>query len=228
MERPVSNRGTIQLTVDALENTKAPIKLGFKDMTYAVKGRILLNNVTGYVLPGHTHYIMGASGAGKTTMLNAIAGRIKRDKHHVLMGGEVMLNDSIEVNGNNFGKFGGYVMQDDILYEFFTVQQCLTFAARLKLSKLSFDEQDRRVKEIAKNMGLIKCFNTQCGSVHRKTISGGERKRVSIAIEMVSDPSLLILDEPTSGLDSFKSLEIASLLFKLARDEGKTIISTIH
>ena len=77
-------------------------------------------------------------------------------------------------------------------------------------------------------MGLIKCFNTQCGSVHRKTISGGERKRVSIAIEMVSDPSLLILDEPTSGLDSFKSLEIASLLFKLARDEGKTIISTIH
>jgi ABC-type multidrug transport system ATPase subunit len=67
-------------------------------------------------------------------------------------------------------------------------------------------------------MGLTKCLYTQTGSVTRKTISGGERKRTSIAIELVSDPSLLILDEPTSGLDSFKSIEVALILFKLARN----------
>ena len=67
-------------------------------------------------------------------------------------------------------------------------------------------------------MGLKKCLDTQTGSISRKTISGGERKRTSIAIELVSDPSLLILDEPTSGLDSFKSIEVALILFKLARD----------
>lgn len=77
-------------------------------------------------------------------------------------------------------------------------------------------------------MGLLKCFDTLCGSVHKKTISGGERKRTAIAIELISDPSLLILDEPTSGLDSFKTLEVVRILYKLSRDYGKTIIATIH
>lgn len=228
MERPVSGRGTFELARHAMKQGSAPIKLSFQNMSYTVKGRKILNSVTGYALPGHTHYIMGATGAGKTTMLNAIAGRINQDSNCVLEGGKVMINDAVEVTCANFGKYGGYVMQEDILFEFFTVKECLTFAARLKLSHLSFGEQDARVNKVMNDMGLVKCANTQAGTTSRKTISGGERKRTCIAIELISDPSLLILDEPTSGLDSFKSIEICRLLFDLARMYGKTIIATIH
>jgi len=84
------------------------------------------------------------------------------------------------------------------------------------------------VNQVAEDLGLVKCFNTLVGSPLKKTISGGERKRVSIGVEMISDPSLLMLDEPTSGLDSFKSLELLKLLYEFARFRGKTIIATIH
>lgn len=139
-----------------------------------------------------------------------------------------MLNDQVELTAQNFGKYGGYVMQDDILFEFFTVEEALTFAARLKLDHMTKEQQDIQVRYTATEMGLIKCYNTLCGSVHKKTISGGERKRTAIAIELISDPSLLILDEPTSGLDSFKTLEVVRILYKLSRDYGKTVIATIH
>jgi ABC-type multidrug transport system ATPase subunit len=124
------------LARNAIKTAGTPIKVTFKDMSYTVKGKKILNCITGYALPGHTHYIMGASGAGKSTLLNAIAGRINRNSSANLTG-KIMLNDTIEISSSNFGKYGGYVMQDDILFEYFTVKECLTFAARLKLSHLS-------------------------------------------------------------------------------------------
>ena len=104
-----------------------------------------------------------------------------------------------------FGKIGAYVMQDDVLYQYFTVREALTFAARLKL-KMTKEEQDKRVEKLIKDLGLQNAANTVCGTPMRKTISGGEWKRTAIGVEMITDPPLIILDEPTSGLDSFKSL----------------------
>lgn len=98
-------------------------------------------------------------------------------------------------------------MQDDILFSHFTVREALVFAARLKL-KTPEAEQDRLVERIIFELGLTMQANSQIGDVRRKVLSGGERKRASIGVELVSDPSIILLDEPTSGLDSFKSQSI--------------------
>ena len=118
-------------------------------------------------------------------------------------------------------------MQDDILFGHFTCLEALTFSARLRLTTPE-KEQDALVEKIIKELGLYHVKDSQIGSVHRKVLSGGERKRTSIGVELVSDPSLIMLDEPTSGLDSFKARSICKLLHDLARKKGKTIVATIH
>lgn len=102
----------------------------------------------------------------------------------------------------------------------------MTFAARLKL-KTSLKDQDERVEQVLKELSLGPVSNTLIGGTFHKTLSGGERKRVAIGVELITDPSLILLDEPTSGLDSFRTLQIVKLLKRLAR-KGKTVISTIH
>jgi len=102
-------------------------------------------------------------------------------------------------------------MQDDVLFAFFTVKEALTFAARLRL-KISEEEQDARIEKLIHDLGLEKCQNTICGSIQKKTISGGERKRTAIGVELITDPSCILLDEPTSGLDSFMAKSICKLL----------------
>jgi len=209
-----------------MTKTVTPIKLSFTDLTYTVRvksskmerqnqgakkyrNETILKGVSGYALPGQTHYIMGASGAGKTTLLNALSGRIKVDRW-------AKLNDAIPLTASSFARFGAYVMQDDILFEYFTVREALEFAANLKL-RISAQERKERVDEIIKELGLGKCQHTQIGSEMRKTISGGERKRTSIGVELITDPSLIVLDEPTSGLDSVKATGIIQTLHNLAR-----------
>jgi ABC-type multidrug transport system ATPase subunit len=118
-------------------------------------------------------------------------------------------------------------MQDDILFALFTVREALTFAARLKL-KVSIEEQDKKVEDIIMDLGLSGVSQSLIGNERRKVLSGGERKRTSIGVELISDPSVILLDEPTSGLDSFKALGIVKLLNEMARKRGKTVCSTIH
>ena len=117
-------------------------------------------------------------------------------------------------------------MQDDILFEYFTPREAIRFAARLKLN-IPKREQDQRVDELVKELGLAQVADSQIGSQVRKVISGGERKRTAIGVELITDPSLIMLDEPTSGLDSFKAYQIVNMLKKRAR-KGRTIIATIH
>jgi len=131
------------------------------------------------------------------------------------------------MTGELFGMYGSYVMQDDVLFNYFTVEEALTFAARLRL-KYSTKEQDRCVRQLLNDLGLTKCANTIIGGELKKTISGGERKRTSIGVELVTDPSFIMLDEPTSGLDSFMAKSICKLLQELASKKGKCVIATIH
>lgn len=109
----------------------------------------------------------------------------------------------------------------------FTPLEALQFAANLKLGHMTQEQRDEKVKSLIKELGLEDCQHTLIGSVMRKTISGGERKRTAIGVELITDPSLILLDEPTSGLDSFKAVTIVKLLKKLA-SQGKTVIATIH
>mmetsp|Transcript_40623 Transcript_40623/g.29238 ORF Transcript_40623/g.29238 Transcript_40623/m.29238 type:complete len:169 (+) Transcript_40623:453-959(+) len=168
---------------------------------------------------------MGASGAGKTSLLNIISKRASM-KPGQSMEGKVCINDK-EIDKESFSKYSCYIMQDDILFEHFTVRQSLEFSAGLRLAHLSREKQLEKVQETLKDLGLEGCADTKVGSTENKGLSGGERKRLAIAYELIVDPALILLDEPTSGLDSFKSTNLCKVLNKLAR-RGKTVIATIH
>ena len=138
MDRKNSCRTTLDATRSALEINSLPVKVSFQNIKCSVKGTTILNDVTGYALPCHTHYIMGASGAGKTTLLNVLADRVPTSAR---VSGKVEMNDCVPLlKSGHFGKYGAYVMQDDTLYEYFTVAECLRFAARLKLGHLTKHE----------------------------------------------------------------------------------------
>ena len=169
---------------------------------------------------------MGASGAGKTSLLNLLSDRVAI-KPGMQVQGKIMLNDKYELNQDVFSSYASYVMQDDVIFEYFTVEEALTFAARLKLN-CSTEEQDMRVQELIEELGLTSCKDTPVGSILKKTISGGERKRTAIGVELVTDPKCILLDEPTSGLDSFTAVRIVRALQTIARKKNKTIVSTIH
>lgn len=102
-------------------------------------------------------------------------------------------------------------MQDDVIFPYFTVREAMTFAARLRL-RVSEKEQELKVEGLIHELGLTKCADTIVGSVLKKTISGGERKRTAIGVELITDPSVILLDEPTSGIDSFMAKTICKLL----------------
>lgn len=126
----------------------------------------------------------------------------------------------------NFSALSAYVQQDDILFQTMTVRECLEFAAKLKLQG-TYDDKIRRVEEIIKELRLNKCQNTKIGGPLIKGVSGGERKRTSIGVELITDPQLIFLDEPTTGLDSFTATSVMETLRDLAMT-GRTVVSTIH
>ena len=141
--------------------------------------------------------------------------------------GKITVNGSDKDKLANFSAFSAYVQQDDILFQTMTVRECLEFAARLKLSG---DEAEKvtRVNYIIATLKLTKCQNTRIGGPLVKGVSGGERKRTSIGVELITDPSLIFLDEPTTGLDSFTATSVMETLGDLARYQKRTVISTIH
>lgn len=117
-------------------------------------------------------------------------------------------------------------MQDDVLFETFTCYECLYFAAKLRLNRTE-DIIVERIEELIKQLGLEKCRNTIVGNVMVKGLSGGEKKRTAIAVELITNPKVIFFDEPTSGLDSFTTLKLVKLMKEQAM-KGKMIISTIH
>ncbi len=108
-----------------------------------------------------------------------------------------------------------------------TVKECLEFAAKLKLEG-DIGSKIARVNLLIQDLKLSKCANTRIGGPLVKGVSGGERKRTSIGVELITDPSLIFLDEPTTGLDSFTATNVMEILGDLARKENRTVVSTIH
>mmetsp|Transcript_16404 Transcript_16404/g.11545 ORF Transcript_16404/g.11545 Transcript_16404/m.11545 type:complete len:186 (+) Transcript_16404:278-835(+) len=171
-----------------------------KDKNEGDKLTPIIRGTSGTVIPGTLLSIIGASGAGKTTLLNYLSGRdistnLKKD-------GDVFVNGVNKKEVKNFSAFSAYVQQDDILFQTMTVRECLEFAAKLKLPGPIPAKIDR-VNALIKRLKLTKCQNTRIGGPLVKGVSGGERKRTSIGVELITDPNLIFLDEPTTGLDSW-------------------------
>ena len=180
--------------------------------------------MSGCVLPGHFLSIIGASGAGKTTLLNYLSGRLVSENLNIT--GDIKVNgrDKKEVPG--YRVFSAYVQQDDVLFQTMTVKECIEFSAKLRFNGTN-KERDQKVESIIRDLKLNKCQNTYVGGPLVKGISGGERKRTSIGVELITDPSLIFLDEPTTGLDSYTATQLMTTLKNLA-ESGRTVIQTIH
>jgi len=168
---------------------------------------------------------MGGSGSGKSSFLNIIGARLALSPG-CTSSGKVMVNNRV-VRPVDFGKFGAFVQQDDILLDAFTVEETLRFAAKLKTS-LNYEGREEKINDIIDRLGLDHCRHTRIGNALVKGVSGGERKRVSIGFELITDPTLLLCDEPSSGLDSSTSLKILKMLKDEARFNHLTILCTIH
>ncbi|XP_012065776.2 LOW QUALITY PROTEIN: ABC transporter G family member 25 [Jatropha curcas] len=188
-----------------------------------IEERTILNGITGMVSPGEILAILGPSGSGKSTLLNALAGRLLPGHGFT---GTILAND--KKFSKQTLKRTGFVTQDDILYPHLTVRETLIFCSLLRLPKsLSQKEKTSVAESVISELGLTKCENTIIGNSFIRGVSGGERKRVSIAHEMLINPSLLILDEPTSGLDSTAAHRLVLTLSSLAQ-KGKTIVTSMH
>ncbi|HEX8061290.1 MAG TPA: ATP-binding cassette domain-containing protein, partial [Cyclobacteriaceae bacterium] len=172
--------------------------------------------------PGKLIGIMGASGAGKTTLLNVLAGLEQPGKGSILINGFDIHAKKDQIRG-----VIGYVSQDDLLIEELTVYQNLYYNARLCFANLTEEQLQQRVMEVLENLGLDQRKDLKVGNPLEKTISGGQRKRLNIALELIREPAVLFLDEPTSGLSSRDSENVIDLLKELSL-KGKLIFVVIH
>ncbi|XP_022730940.1 ABC transporter G family member 12-like isoform X2 [Durio zibethinus] len=183
--------------------------------------RRLLNGLTGSAEPGRIMAIMGPSGSGKSTLLDALAGRLSGN---VVMMGNVLLNGKKRLD---YGSVA-YVTQEDILLGTLTVRETITYSAHLRLpSSMTRKDIDGIVEGTIIEMGLQECADRLLGNWHLRGVSGGEKKRLGIALEILTRPHLLFLDEPTSGLDSASAFFVIQTLRNVSRD-GRTVISSIH
>jgi ATP-binding cassette subfamily G (WHITE) protein 1 len=175
-----------------------PVKIKSKSTDQNEKSKKILQNISGRFKSGSLTAVMGASGAGKTSLLSLIAGEVTSGS----------VSGEISVNGESIGlktikKISGFVFQDDLILGTMTVKEAISMSATLRLPKeMSAEEKNKRVEDIIALLSLGKCQDTPIGNAYLKGISGGERKRTAIAMELITNPSLLFLDEPTSGLDT--------------------------
>lgn len=191
-------------------------------------GRDLLQDVWGEVPVKQITAIMGPSGAGKSSLLNILAGRAKT-KGNLKITADVRLNNyTVDPTDMDVRRQIAFVSQDDSLQATSTPREAIRFSAKLRLSKTMTDhELDSLTNKMLSSLGLEHCADTYCGGALLKGISGGERKRTSVGVELVTKPALVFLDEPTSGLDSFSATQIIDLLHKVS-NAGSTVLFTIH
>ena len=222
------------------------VSVRVKDLTlwidkWTISGKTsvkILEGITADFEPGKLNVIMGPSGrslqleiykgSGKSSLLSVIGRRIHgslTSRYHC--SGELLFNNTVP-SDNVIRALTSYVIRDDALLPSLTVRETLHFAAILRLpSHMSKDQKLSLAERVLQNLGLSHCAGTLIGSEFRKGISGGEKHRVCIALQLLTDPKILILDEPTSGLDTRTAHTIMELLHTFAM-EGRTVICTIH
>lgn len=201
-----------------------PMSLQFQEVSYLDHGRVILDNAFGSVQPGQLMAIMGGSGAGKTTLLDILAAKTKRG----VKSGEIFVNGKA-YSTSEYRRVIGFVDQEDCLMPTLTVYETIVTSALLRLPKnMSEDAKRLRAVETMTELGILGIRDQIIGSESNRGISGGEKRRVAIACELVTSPSILFLDEPTSGLDSYNAYNVIECLVNLVKNYNRTVVFTIH
>ena len=203
-----------------------PMALQFEDVSYNLKGKEILSGISGIAQPGQIMAIMGASGAGKSTFIDILA---KKNKRGTTTGN--MLVNGEKVVDNEYRDYIGYVDQEDALLPTLTVHETILTSALLRLpADMGNFVKEQRAIEVMQQLGIYHIKDQMIGSEEGsgRGISGGEKRRVGIACELVTSPSILFLDEPTSGLDAFNAFNVIECLVTLAKTYNRTVIFTIH
>ena len=191
--------------------------------SFLTRTKTLLNDISGEARDGEILAVLGASGSGKSTLIDALANRIAKGslKGNVTLNGEVLESRMLKV-------ISAYVMQDDLLFPMLTVEETLMFAAEFRLPRtLSKSKKKMRVQALIDQLGLRNAAKTVIGDEGHRGVSGGERRRVSIGIDIIHDPIILFLDEPTSGLDSTSAFMVVKVLQRIAQS-GSIVIMSVH
>ncbi|CAH8268672.1 unnamed protein product [Arabidopsis lyrata] len=227
------------IDVEALYVKPVPYVLAFNNLEYDVilrrrfdfsrrrssaSVKTLLGGVSGEACDGDILAVLGASGAGKSTLIDALAGRVAEGS----LRGTVTLNGEKVLQSRLLKVISAYVMQDDLLFPMLTVKETLMFASEFRLPRsLSKSKKMERVEALIDQLGLRNAANTVIGDEGHRGVSGGERRRVSIGIDIIHDPIVLFLDEPTSGLDSTNAFMVVQVLKRIAQS-GSIVIMSIH
>ncbi|XP_024517961.1 ABC transporter G family member 11 [Selaginella moellendorffii] len=198
--------------------------VAWKDLSVsASNGRVLLESMCGYAQSGQITAIMGPSGSGKSTLLDALAGRLAKNARRE---GSIFVNGNLQTNMRH--GTAAYVKQEDVLLGTLTVLETITYSAQLRLPhSLPRSQKMEMVESVITEMGLGDCKHTVVGGWFSRGLSGGEKRRVSIALEILTQPSLLFMDEPTSGLDSASAFYVIKTIKNLATSK-RTVIMSIH
>ncbi|KAL3828210.1 hypothetical protein ACJIZ3_017012 [Penstemon smallii] len=224
-----STTTTTTTTSSIYGSSSSSCHLAWEDLTAVLPNfgdgptKRLLYGLTGYALPARILAVMGPSGSGKSTFLDSLTGRL---------AGNVVMTGNVLLNGNKRKRlhYGvvAYVTQEDIFLGTLTVKETIAYSAMLRLpSNTTKYEINQTVENTIIEMGLEDCADRVIGNWHLRGISGGEKKRLSIALEIITQPRLLFLDEPTSGLDSASAFFVVQGLKNVA-SSGRTIVSSIH
>jgi ABC-type multidrug transport system ATPase subunit len=203
-----------------------PAALAFENVSYHLKGKQILSGISGAVHPGELMAIMGASGAGKTTFLDLLARKNKRGTGL----GDFWVNGE-QISDDDFRSAIGFVDQDDTMLPTLTVHETIMDSALLRLPKdMSWAVKAQKVEDVEKQLGIYHIRHQLIGSEEGsgRGISGGEKRRVGIACELVTSPSILFLDEPTSGLDAYNAFNVIECLVTLVKSYNRTVVFTIH
>lgn len=208
------------------------VLLTWEDVHYTIADpkrgteRSILCGIAGYVQSGEMLAILGPSGAGKTTLLDVLAQR-RGSGTKSRLSGRISLNGS-PTSEQAMQRISGYVQQNEVMHSYVQVEEAVRFSATLRTpSSVTADEIDDRVQRVLELLGIKHIRHSCIGNEMVRGISGGERKRCAVAVEMVTAPFLLFLDEPTTGLDTFTALHLLTLLKHLAK-KGMAIIFSIH
>ncbi|WOL02861.1 ABC transporter G family member 7 [Canna indica] len=207
-----------------------PVTIRWSGITCALsdkrggRTRFLLTNVSGEAKPGRLLAIMGPSGSGKTTLLNVLAGQL-------VASPRLHLSGRLDINGLPMPSGGykvAYLRQEDLFFSQLTVRETISLAAELQLPGiLSAEKKNNYVNNLLFRLGLVNCADSIVGDAKVRGISGGEKKRLALACELIASPSVIFADEPTTGLDAFQAEKVMETLRQLAED-GHTVICSIH
>ncbi|XP_018804492.1 PREDICTED: ATP-binding cassette sub-family G member 1 isoform X1 [Bactrocera latifrons] len=210
---------TLETHGKLLKERVKPVDIQFKDLSYQVQvqkvKKTILKGISGTFSSGQLTAIMGPSGAGKSSLMNILTGLTTKG-----VNGNIQFGDS----PTKSRKLCCYIMQDDHFHSWFTVEETMLLAAQLKISNDSMNMKEKKmlIEHLLDTLKLSQTKSTRAGN-----LSGGQKKRLSIALELIDNPAVLFLDEPTTGLDSSASSDTIQLLQTLA-NEGRTIVCTIH